>query len=66
MGVEPLVVYDPQRTYGCERGVCPVHKWDGVQALDTAGLTRTCEPSYTRAHVAPARAILCILKYCTR
>ena len=66
VGVEPLVVYDPQRTYGCERGVCPVHKWDGVQALDMAGLTRTCEPSYTRAHVAPARAILCILKYCTR
>ena len=43
VGVESLVVYDPQRTYGCERGVCPVHGWRNSQALGTAGLTRTCE-----------------------
>jgi len=65
VGVEPQVVYDPQRTYGCERGVCPVHKWDGAHALGTAGLTRTCEPSHTRARGAHARAILCILTYPT-
>ena len=60
VGVEPLVACEPQRTYGCERGVCPVHKWNGVHALGTAGLARTYESSHTRARGAPARAILCI------
>ena len=60
VGVEPLVACEPQRTYGCERGVFPVHKWNGVHALGTAGLARTYESSHTRARGAPARAILCI------
>ena len=58
VGVESLVVYDPQRTYGCERGVCPVHGWDSSQALGTAGLTRTCETSNARSR-ARARANSC-------
>ena len=43
VGVESLVVYDPHRTYGCERGVCPVHGWNSSQDLGTTGLARTCE-----------------------
>jgi hypothetical protein len=51
VGVEALVIYDPQRTYGCERGMCPVHK---VAIAGTAGLTRTCEiaPAAARARLS--------------
>lgn len=57
VGVDPLVVYDPHRTYGCGHGACPLHKWDGTQRLKTAGLTSTCAPALEHES-APARPLI--------
>jgi len=40
VGLVPLLVYDPQRTFGCPHRLCPKHGLEGRAAMVTKGLTR--------------------------
>ena len=40
VGVSELIIFDPNRAFGCGHGCCPKHGWVERKHINTAGLTR--------------------------